>query len=62
LFFGYPYQFFVQVVAAIVAAVFAGAASLLLLKGLSWVLSPRVADDAETAGLDLTQHGEKGYT
>lgn len=62
LFFGYPYQFFVQVVGAVFAAAFAGAMSLLLMKGLSLVLSPRVEDPAEAMGLDLSQHGEKGYS
>lgn len=62
LFFGYPYQFFIQVVGAVFAAVFAGAMSLLLMKGLSLILSPRVEDSAEAMGLDLSQHGEKGYS
>lgn len=62
LFYGYPYQFFVQVVAAVAAAAFAGAMSLLLIKGLSLFLSPRVDEPAEAMGLDLTQHGEKGYS
>lgn len=62
LFFGYPYQFFVQVLGAVFAAAFAGAVSLLLMKGLSLVLSPRVEDPAEAMGLDLSQHGEKGYS
>ena len=62
LFYGYPYQLFAQVVGAIAAAMCAGGMSLLLLKGLSLGLSPRVGDEAETVGLDLTQHGEKGYS
>ncbi len=62
LFFGYPYQFFIQVVGAVFAAAFSGAMSLLLMKGLSLVLSPRVEDSAEAMGLDLSQHGEKGYS
>ena len=43
LFYGYPYQFFAQMLAAMFAAVFAGGASLLLVKGLSLGLSPRVS-------------------
>lgn len=62
LFYGYPYQFFAQVVAAVVAAVFAGVMSLLLLKVLAVVLPPRVNEEAEAMGLDLSQHGEKGYS
>ncbi len=62
LFYGYPYQFFVQVVATVVIAVFAAGVSVLLLKGLSTVLVPRVDASAESMGLDLAQHGEKGYS
>jgi Amt family ammonium transporter len=62
LFYGYPYQFFAQVVAAVAVAAFAAAMSFLLLKGLSLVMSPRVDEDAESMGLDLAQHGEKGYS
>ena len=62
LFYGYPYQFFAQVVAAVVAAVFAGVMSLLLLKVLAVALPPRVNEEAEAMGLDLSQHGEKGYS
>jgi Amt family ammonium transporter len=62
LFYGYPYQFFVQVVAAASAAAFAGVMSVLLIKGLSLVVPPRVDDPAEAMGMDLTQHGEKGYS
>lgn len=62
LFYGYPYQFFAQVVAAVAVAAFPAAMSFLLLKGLSLVMSPRVDEDAESMGLDLAQHGEKGYS
>ena len=62
LFYGYPYQFFVQVVGAVAVAAFAGVMSFLLLKGLTLVLPPRVDEDAESMGLDLAQHGEKGYS
>lgn len=62
LFYGYPYQFFVQVVATLVAWAMAGAMSWALVRGLMLVLSPRVDDEAEIMGLDLHQHGEKGYS
>ena len=62
LFYGYPYQFFAQVVAAVAVAAFAAAMSFLLLKGLALMMSPRVDEDAESMGLDLAQHGEKGYS
>lgn len=62
LFYGYPYQFFAQGVAVVAVWVFAGGMTYLLVKGLGWVLPPRVEDEAEIMGLDLTQHGEKGYS
>ncbi len=62
LFYGYPYQFFAQVVAVVAVWAFAGAVTFLLVKGLTLVLQPRVDDEAEIAGLDLTQHGERGYS
>jgi Amt family ammonium transporter len=60
LFYGYPYQFFAQMVATGAVSAFAAGMSLLLLKGLAFVVSPRVDESAETMGLDLSQHGEKG--
>jgi ammonium transporter, Amt family len=62
LFYGYPYQFFIQVGGALAAWVVAGVMSWLLVKGLMVVLSPRVDEEAEIMGLDLHQHGEKAYT
>jgi len=62
LFYGYPYQFFAQAVGAVAVAGFAGAMSFLLLKGLAVMLPARVDEDAESMGLDLAQHGEKGYS
>lgn len=62
LFYGYPYQFFAQVVAAIAAWVVAGVMTWLLVKALTMILNPRVDEEAERMGLDLHQHAEKGYT
>lgn len=62
LFYGYPYQFFVQIVAVLAVAAFAAAATFLLVKGLQWVMTPRVDEAAEALGLDLAQHGERGYS
>jgi Amt family ammonium transporter len=62
LFYGYPYLFFAQVVAVLSVAGFAGTVTVLLVKGLKLVLEPRVDHEAEIAGLDLTQHGERGYS
>jgi Amt family ammonium transporter len=62
LFYGYPYQFFVQIVAICATWILAGGGSWLLLRGLMLVFQPRVDEEAEVMGLDLHQHGEKGYT
>jgi Amt family ammonium transporter len=62
LFYGYPYQFFAQVVAVLAVWAVAGTVTVLLVKGLTLVLRPRVDHEAEIAGLDLTQHGERGYS
>lgn len=62
LFYGYPYQLVAQLVAVLGVWAFAAGMTALLLKGLQLVLSPRVDQEAETLGLDLAQHGEKGYS
>ena len=62
LFYGYPYQFFAQVVAALAAWVVAGVMTWLLVKALTMILNPRVDEEAERMGLDLHQHAEKGDT
>ena len=62
LFYGYPYQFFVQVVAALTGWALAAGVTWLLYHLLTWLLAPRVDEEAESMGLDLDQHGEKGYT
>jgi Amt family ammonium transporter len=62
LFYGYPYQFFVQLVAILAVWAFAGGMTFVLVKALQWVLPPRVDEEAEAMGLDLTQHGERGYS
>lgn len=62
LFYGYPYQFFAQVVAALAAWLVAGGMTWVIVKALSLIMVPRVGEEAERMGLDLHQHGEKGYT
>ncbi len=62
LFYGYPYQFFAQVVAAVVAWAYAGVMTMLLIKALQRLMPSRVDQEAEILGLDLAQHGEKAYS
>lgn len=62
LFYGYPYQFFAQVVAVLAVWAYAAGMTVFLLKATKAVLSPRVDREAELVGLDLTEHGERGYS
>ncbi|WP_447598799.1 ammonium transporter [Nitrospira sp. Nam80] len=62
LFNGYPYQLFAQVVAMLAVALFAAGMTFVVITVLRMVLVPRVEEEAESMGLDLTQHGEKGYS
>jgi ammonium transporter, Amt family len=62
LFYGYPYQFFAQLVATLTAWLVAAGMTWLLVKAVSILIAPRVDEEAERMGLDLHQHGEKGYT
>jgi Amt family ammonium transporter len=62
LFYGYPYQFFAQVIATLAAWAVAWWGTWLLVKILPMMLAPRVDEEGERMGLDLHQHGEKGYT
>jgi Amt family ammonium transporter len=60
LFYGYPYQFFVQVLATLVAWIVAGGMTVILVSLLRLILPPRVDVEAEMMGLDLAFHQEKG--
>ncbi|HZS10960.1 MAG TPA: ammonium transporter [Nitrospirales bacterium] len=62
LFYGYPYQLFAEAASVLVVVSVAGIGTALLIKLLSVVLPARVAPDAEMLGLDLSQHGERGYS
>ena len=62
LFYGYPYQLVAQLVAVLGVWAFAAGMTALLLTGLRMIMSPRVEHEAEVLGLDLAQHGEKGYS
>jgi Amt family ammonium transporter len=62
LFYGNPAQFLIQLEATAVSAVFALAASYLLLKLVDRLVGLRVGQQEERIGLDLTQHKESAYT
>jgi Amt family ammonium transporter len=61
LFFGNPGQLWTQFVAVAVTWVLALVVTFVILKVLDAVMGLRVADEDETAGLDLSQHSETAY-
>jgi Amt family ammonium transporter len=62
LFFGNPRQLAIQGGAALLIAAYSFAVSMALFKVLDMTMGLRVAKDEEIEGLDITQHGEQGYT
>jgi ammonium transporter, Amt family len=61
LLFGNPGQVVTQIVAVAAAIVYSGGVSFVLLKLINVVLPLRADAGEETAGLDVTQHGEEAY-
>jgi len=62
LLFGNPRQLAVQAGAVLLIALYSFVVSMVLFKVLDAMMGLRVTNDEETEGLDLTQHGEAGYT
>ncbi len=61
LLFGNPAQLGIQFAAVGAAIVYSGALSFVLLKLIGAVIPLRADADAESVGLDLSQHGEEAY-
>jgi ammonium transporter, Amt family len=61
LFFGNPMQLLIQVVAVAASIGFAFCGSLILLGITDALVGLRVSDDAERAGLDISEHEENAY-
>jgi Amt family ammonium transporter len=61
LLFGNPGQVWTQFVAIMAAIAYSGVMSFVLLKLIGLVLPLRADASDETAGLDVTQHGEEAY-
>jgi len=59
---GNPHQLLNQCVGIVIAWVLAIAGTLIILKIVDVVVGLRVSADDEVEGLDLTQHGEEGYS
>jgi Amt family ammonium transporter len=62
LFFGSHQLFASQMVAILVTAAYSFIASVILLKLIDRFVGLRVNEDAELHGLDISQHGESGYS
>lgn len=61
LFFGNPKQLYLQIGAVLLVAAYSFIGSMILLKIIDKLFSLRVHHEHEEAGLDLSQHGERGY-
>jgi len=62
LFFGNPHQLAVQAGSVLLIAAYSFIVSLVLFKIIDATIGLRVGKDEETDGLDISQHGEAGYT
>jgi Amt family ammonium transporter len=59
--FGNPYQFVIQATAVLAVALYSGVVSFVLLKVISLVTPLRATEQEESAGLDISLHGEEAY-
>ena len=59
--FGNPHQLVVQSAAVLAVAVYSGVVSFVLLKVISLVTPLRATEQEESAGLDISLHGEEAY-
>ena len=62
LFFGSHKMFISQIIAILVTAAYSFIISVILLKIIDKVIGLRVDEESEVNGLDISQHGESGYT
>ena len=62
LFFGNSSLIGIQALSVVSAWVYSFAATMIILKILDWTMGLRVTDEHEVTGLDLSQHGEAGYS
>ena len=62
LFFGNPKLFLIQLMAVGVTVLYSFVITFVILKVISWTVGLRVEDEDERKGLDISQHGERGYS
>jgi Amt family ammonium transporter len=61
LFYGNPKQVLIQLLAVVITIIYTGILSAVILYVTKLLTRLRVNEEEEIAGLDITQHGEKGY-
>jgi Amt family ammonium transporter len=62
LFFGNPSLIGIQALSVVSAWVYSFVVTLILLKVLDWTMGLRISEEHEINGLDISQHGEAGYS
>lgn len=62
LFFGNPSLLGTQALTVLAAWIYSFLVTLIILKILDWTMGLRVSEEHEINGLDLSQHGESGYS
>ena len=62
LFFGNPGQLWIQIISVVATMVLAAVATFIILMIVKGIVGLRVTEEEEVIGLDLSQHGESGYT
>jgi Amt family ammonium transporter len=62
LFFGNPSLIGIQALSVVSAWIYSFVVTLIILKILDWTMGLRVTDEHEINGLDISQHGETGYS
>ncbi|MFQ5442230.1 MAG: ammonium transporter [Thermodesulfobacteriota bacterium] len=62
LFFGNPSQLTAQIIGVVGTIVFAAVATFIILMVVKGLVGLRVTEEEEVMGLDISQHGETGYT
>jgi Amt family ammonium transporter len=62
LFFGNASLIGIQALSVVSAWVYSFVVTLIILKILDWTMGLRVTEEHEINGLDLSQHGEAGYS
>jgi Amt family ammonium transporter len=55
-------QIGIQALGVVACAAWCGAVTWLILKVIKAVVGLRVGEEKETEGLDLAEHGERGYS